>query len=77
MGGWTSEEPLKEVASDLGHLDSCPVLVIVLTLLYGPAWCFMCLAGFADTMTVFMPGFQRRASRPASRSSHSSATSAG
>lgn len=39
MGGWTSEEPLKEVASDLGHLDNCAVLVIVQSLLYGPAWC--------------------------------------
>lgn len=48
MGGWTREEPLKEMAFDLGHLDSCPVLVIVLPLLNVPAWCSICLAGLAD-----------------------------
>ena len=48
MGGWTSEESLKEVASDLGHLDNCPVLVIVLSLLYGPVGCSVCLAELDD-----------------------------
>lgn len=48
MGGWTREEPPKEVAFDLGDLDNCPMLVIVLLLLNVPAWCSIWLAGLAD-----------------------------
>lgn len=42
------KEPLKEVAFDLGHLDSCPMLIVVLSLLNVPAWGSICLAGLAD-----------------------------